>query len=115
LNDKVNCNIITNKTILKETLNGNRIQAKLSDILEGLDDITVYMDNDKEEKFNKDNISIDQEDWPYAVIAGEDDEPLRKIKINPLSYINADENDLVDCLVADKLTQYPKRVIRVLS
>ncbi len=115
-NDKVNCNIIINNTLLKETLDGNRFKAKLSDILEGLDDITVYTDNDKEEIFNKNNISIEQEDWPYAVIASEDDEPLRKIRINPMSYINAqDENDLVDCLVGDKLTEIPKRIIRVMS
>ena len=115
-NDKVNCNIIINNTLLKETLDGNRFKAKLSDILEGLDDITVYTDNDKEEIFNKNNISIEQEDWPYAVIASEDDEPLRKIKINPMSYINAeDENDLVDCLIGDKLTEIPKRIIRVMS
>ena len=113
--DKVNCNIIINDNVLKETLDGERFKAKLSDILEGLDDITVYVGDD-EQTFDKNNISIEQQDWPYAVIASEDDEPLRKIKVNPLSYINTeDENDLVDCLVGDKLTQLPKRVIRVMS
>ena len=33
-----------------------------------------------------------------------------------MSYINTqDENDLVDCIVGDKLTQLPKRVIKILS
>lgn len=114
--DKVNCNIVVNNMVLKETLDGERFKAKLSDILEGLDDITVYLGDNDEQTFNKNDISIEQQDWPYAVIASEDDEPLRKIKINPMSFINAeDENDLVDCLIGDKLTQIPKRVIRVMS
>lgn len=113
--DKVNCNIIVNNNVLKETLDGDRFKAKLSDILEGLDDITVYLGDD-EQTFNKKDISIEQQDWPYAVIAAEDDEPLRKIKVDPMSYINTeDENDLVDCLVGDKFTQLPKRVIRIIS
>ena len=117
LNDnKVNCNLIINNAIIKETFNGERFNAKLSDIYEGLDDITVYMGNGEEEQFNKDQISIEQEDWPYAVIADDNDEPLRKIRVNPMSYINAeDENDLVDCIVGDKFTQIPKRIIRVMS
>lgn len=46
--DKVNCNIVVNNMVLKETLDGERFKAKLSDILEGLDDITVYLgDNDE--------------------------------------------------------------------
>lgn len=116
LNSTVNCNIIVNDVILKENINGEKFKAKLSDILEGYDDITVYTDDGTEETYSKDNISIEQENWPYAVIAGENDEPLRKIKVDPMSYINTqDENDLVDCIVGDKLTQLPKRVIKILS
>ena len=103
--DKVNCNIKVKDIILKENINGEPFKAKLSDIYEGLDDITVYMGNGEEQQFNKSEISIEQEDWPFAVIADDNDEPLRKIHVNPISYINAeDENDLVDCIVGDKLT-----------
>ena len=116
LNKTVNCNIVINDVVLKENINGEKFKAKLNDILEGYDDITVYTDDGTEEIYSKDNISIDKEDWPYAVIAADDDEPLRKIKVNPISYINTtDENDLVDCMVGDKLTQLPKRIIRIIS
>ena len=61
------------------------------------------------------NIQFDYENWPYAVIANEDDEPIRKIKVNPVSYINADDDDMVEVTVADKLTTLPKHSIRILS
>ena len=116
LNGKtVECNIVVDSTILTGTLNGDKFKANLQDILEGLDDIRVNV-GDKEEKWHKDNISIEQENWPYAVIASEDDEPLRKIKVSPMSYVEAKEdNDLVDCVVGDKPTQLPKRVIRIIA
>lgn len=117
LNDpKVNCNIVVDNTILTQTTEGKRFKANLKDILEGEDLIRVYVDDDNEQHWNKENIQIDNTDWPYAVIASETDEPLRKIRVNPLSYINAKEdNDLVDCIIGDKQTQLPKRAIRILS
>lgn len=116
LNGKtVVCNIVVDSTILTGSLNGDKFKANLQDILEGLDDIRVQMD-DHEQTWHRDNISIEQENWPYAVIASEDDEPLRKIKVNPLSYVEAkDDNDLVDCVVGDKPTQLPKRIIRIIA
>ena len=116
LNGKtVECNIVVDSTTLTGTLNGDKFKANLQDILEGLDDIRVQL-GDQEETWHKDNISIEQENWPYAVIASEDDEPLRKIKVSPMSYVEAkDENDLVDCVVGDKPTQLPKRVIRIIA
>ena len=112
----INCNLKINDVILRENMNGDKFKIKLTDLLEDLDDITVYIGDEDTQKFNKENISVEKEDWPYAVIATEDDEPLRKIKVDPMSYINTeDENDLVNCLVGDKLTQLPKRVIRIIS
>ena len=116
LNGKtVECNIVVDSTTLTGTLNGDKFKANLQDILEGLDDIRVQL-GDQEETWHKDNISIEQENWPYAVIASEDGEPLRKIKVSPMSYVEAkDENDLVDCVVGDKPTQLPKRVISIIA
>lgn len=115
LNGKtVECNIVVDSMVLKNTLNGERFKANLKDILEGVDDVRVYV-GDKEETWHKDNIDIDVEDWIPAVIASENDEPLRKIKVNPKSYVDTtDDTDLVDCTVAGKATQLPKHAIRIL-
>ena len=115
LNGKtVECNIVVDSMVLKNTLNGERFKANLKDILEGVDDVRVYV-GDKEETWNKDNIDIDVEDWIPAVIASENDEPLRKIKVNPKSYVDTtDDTGLVDCTVAGKVTQLPKHAIRIL-
>lgn len=115
LNGKtVECNIVVDSMVLKNTLNGERFKANLKDILEGLDDVRVYV-GDKEETWHKDNIDIDVEDWIPAVIASENDEPLRKIKVNPKSYVDTtDDTDLVYCTVAGKVTQLPKHAIRIL-
>ena len=115
LNGKtVECNIVVDSMVLKNTLNGERFKANLKDILEGVDDVRVYV-GDKEETWHKDNIDIDVEDWIPAVIASENDEPLRKIKVNPKSYVDTtDDTGLVDCTVAGKVTQLPKHAIRIL-
>lgn len=115
LNGKtVECNIVVDSMVLKNTLNGERFKANLKDILEGVDNVRVYV-GDKEETWNKDNIDIDVEDWIPAVIASENDEPLRKIKVNPKSYVDTtDDTGLVDCTVAGKVTQLPKHAIRIL-
>lgn len=116
LNGKtVECNIVVDSTVLTHTANGNTFKANLKDVMEGAENVRVTVD-DNEETWHKDNISIDRENWPYGVIATEEDEPLRKIKVDPLSYVEAKEdNDLVTCTVADKITQYPKRVIRIIA
>ena len=92
-----------------------RLEKKLGFLEDSLnDDVRVYV-GDKEETWHKDNIDIDVEDWIPAVIASENDEPLRKIKVNPKSYVDTtDDTDLVDCTVAGKVTQLPKHAIRIL-
>lgn len=115
LNGKtVECNIVVDSQVLTNTLNGKRFKANLKDILEGVDDVRVYVDGN-EETWHKDNIEIPVEDWINAVIASENDEPLRKIKVNPKSYVDTtDDTGLVDCTVGGKLTQLPKHAIRIL-
>jgi hypothetical protein len=45
-----------------------------------------------------------------------EEEPTRKIRVNPTSFINAKEDtDLVDCMIGDKHTELPKHAIRMLS
>ena len=113
LNGKtVECNIVVDGM----QFNKEPFKASLRDIAEGLNVINVTNDRDTQDKWPIENLQFEEENWPYAVIANEEDEPLRKIKINPTSFINAKEDDdLVDCLVGDKLTQLPKRVIRIVS
>lgn len=108
------CHIRFNNAILENTVEGEKFQASVKDILEESDPVKVYIGDDIQE-VPKEDVIISPEDWVYAVVAGEDDEPVRKIKIDPMSYIDAEEDDLVKCMIGDKLTELPKHVIRTLS
>lgn len=108
------CQIRFNNAILENTVEGEKFQASVKDILEESDPVKVYIGNDIQE-VPKEDVIIAPDDWVYAVVAGEDDEPVRKIKIDPMSYIEANEEDLVKCMIGDKLTELPKHAIRTLS
>ena len=108
------CHIRFNNAILENTVEGEKFQASVKDILEESDPVKVYIGDDIQE-VPKEDVIISPDDWVYAVVAGEDDEPVRKIKIDPMSYIDAEEDDLVKCMIGDKLTELPKHVIRTLS
>lgn len=109
------CNIKFDNAILEHTITGERFKANVKDILEEADPVRVYIGDDIQE-IPKQDVFIDTEDWPYAVVVGTDDEPVRKIKIDPIAYIDAkEENDLVRCMIGDKETVLPKRVIKILS
>lgn len=108
------CHIRFNNAILENTVEGEKFQASVKDILEQSDPVKVYIGDDIQE-VPKEDVIINPEDWVYAVVAGSDDEPVRKIKIDPMSYIDAEEDDLVKCMIGDKLTELPKHVIRTLS
>lgn len=112
LNKKtVECNIVVDGY----KLNVNPMKVKLSDIVESNLYLDVEGDDETTDKMHVNSLQFDMENWPYAVLANEDDEPLRKIKVNPTSYINAGEDDMVEVLVADKLSKLPKSSIRILS
>lgn len=112
LNKKtVKCNIVVDGY----KLNVNPMKVKLSDIVESNLYLDVEGDDETTDKMHVNSLQFDMENWPYAVLANEDDEPLRKIKVNPISYINAGEDDMVEVLVADKLSKLPKSSIRILS
>ena len=108
------CQIRFNNAILENTVEGEKFQASVKDILEESDPVKVYIGDDIQE-VPKEDVIISPEDWVYAVVAGEDDEPVRKIKIDPMSYIEANDEDLVKCMIGDKLTELPKHTIRTLS
>jgi len=68
--------------------------------------------NTKEYDVNKD---LDFLDMPYAAVVDSDGKPVRSIQIDPKSYINAEETDLVICKVDGKITKFPKSRISILS
>lgn len=64
------------------------------------------------------NVTISEENWPYAVVVSatdDENEPQRKIKINPTSYVEADEEDLVDCILGGQKTQIAKKYIKIIT
>lgn len=101
-------------------LNTNECYASMKDLIAKKHRVKVINESGEASYYPSETIEvlpIDQEDWPYAVIvSGEEDEPNRKIRINPKSYVEAQtDDDIVECLVADKLTELPKGVIRIIS
>ena len=71
------------------------------------------------------DIAVDTENWPWAVIVMDDsdsvdaDEPLRKIRVNPTSYIDADEESdgaegLVDIILNGVETKMMKKHIKLI-
>ena len=42
------------------------------------------------------------------------DDPVRKVRINPTSFVNATDEDYVECLLADKPTQIQKKYIKMI-
>lgn len=110
----VECNIVVDSHIVSGAMS-----ASVKDLLEGEDQIRVYTDGDDgytETTYNRENVMVTPENWPFAVIADTDGKPLRSIQINPTSFIEAKEDtDLVDCLVGGKETQLPKHCISIIT
>lgn len=109
----VECNIVVDGY----KFNFNRQMAHLSDLMESHEYIRVVSEDGSVANWPVENIDVDMEHWPYAVIVSQDDdEPLRKIRVNPVQYCEAlDDEYLVDVLVADKLTQIAKKHIKIIS
>lgn len=113
--------------------NGNRltfapVRINLKDITESKHDVRVVNEN-SEQPFmvSVDNLNVDVENWPWAVVVDSDnadedkrEEPLRKIRVNPIEFVNADaESDgpegMVQCIMGDKETKMLKKHIKILS
>lgn len=115
LNDfGIECNIISNGY----QINYEKQFASLRDIAEGNKFIKVVNESGSIDMWPIQSIEIDRGKWPYAVIVNPEDadnEPLRKIKINPKSYVEASDDDLVDCILGTEDTQIVKKNIRIIS
>ena len=93
---------------------GGSHKALVEDIANSRKMIRVINEENEVEEYDalKD---IQFKDYPYAVIVDGDGKPVRTIKIDPVSYINAGEDDMVRCVCGTNETEFPKRVIDVLS
>ena len=91
--------------------------ASMKDILDGKDTVRVVNESGDVTEWPIENIDIEPENWPYAVVVNDEDgeEPLRKIKIDPVGYIEATDDEFVDCIVAGKLTKMYKKNIKIIS
>ena len=109
----VACNIVVDGY----KFNFNNQFAHLSDLMESSEYIRVVSEDGSVANWPIENIDVEEEHWPFAVIVSqEDDEPLRKIKVNPVQYCEAlDDEELINVLVADKLTQMKKKHIKIIS
>ena len=116
LNKKtINCNIIVDGY----RLNMDECKASLKDLLLGKNKIHVINEDNNEDVYPAENVEVlnnpNTDEWPWAVIATSDDEPIRKIQVNPKSYVNASDDEQVECLVNGKLSNINKSVLRILS
>ena len=111
---------------------GNRltfapVRINLKDITESKHEIRVINENEVPVMVNVDNLSVDVENWPWAIVVDSDnpdedkrDEPIRKIKVNPIDFVNADaesdgEDGYVQCIINDRETKMLKKHIKIIS
>lgn len=110
LNTKnVECNIIMDK----QRINMTPCTVPVTDIKESKKSLTVINEDRLVNKYNIENVEFTEH--PFAVIVDAKGEPIRKIQVDPISYINAGDDDMVICYAAGKETSFPKRVINILS
>lgn len=114
--DKVKCNIVMDGC----RLNLGECYAAFADLSDSKkSQVKVVNESGDEEVYDKENVEIlpvPSDEWPYAVlVSGEDDEPSRKILVDPKSYLEASDSEMVNCIVAGKLSRIPKSKIRILS
>lgn len=105
----VECNIIVDK----QRLNMTPCMVPVTDIKESKNLLTVINEDGTADEYDIKNVEFTE--MPYAVIIDAKGEPIRKIQVDPTSYINASDDDMVLCYVAGKETSFPKRVINILS
>ena len=108
-NKSVGCNIVVDG----HRINVDECRASLNDIIDFKGTIRVLSETGEVQDYNRENIAFTER--PYAVIVDNDGKPVRTIKVDPDSYIEANENDLVYCEVGQKLTRFPKDRIKILS
>ena len=98
------------------------VRISLEDISESRRVVRMINEDNLLTEVPIENVKVDEPDWTWAVIVMDDkdmtgdDEPLRKIKVDPVSFVEADaETGLVDVLLNGQKTKMMKRHIRILS
>ena len=89
------------------------VSALLEDVINSNKTIRVINEDGKSEEYDKDNLEF--VDMPYAVVVDSEGKPVRSIQIDPKSYIEAQPEDMVECMVDGKMVEFPKKCIDVLS
>lgn len=106
----IDCDIVVDG----HKINIGECWANIMDIKDSKTKIRVLNEEGYVDEYDiVDNLKFN--DWPFAVIIDGNGEPIRKIQIDPQSYVTAEPDDLVNCLAAGKQTQFPKRVINILT
>lgn len=105
----VECNIIMDR----QRINMTPCMVPVTDIKESKKALTVINEDGLVDEYSLENVEFTER--PYAVIIDSKGEPIRKIQVDPASYINAGNDDMVVCYAAGKETSFPKRVINILS
>lgn len=117
LNDRtIECDIVVDGF----KLNWGSQHASLQDIMESKKELRVMNESGEVQLWDSDNIVFNE--WPWAVIVSdgdgngdESDEPIRKIRINPTSYIEAGDEDMVECIINNEKTEMIKKNIKIIS
>lgn len=120
LNDpRVECSIVVDGF----RANFQKYWASLGDIKESRKTLRVLSESGDVSEFDAGDVEFAPEDWPWAVVVAdgespdgdESEKPLRKIRINPTSYVEAADDENVECIVQGKRTVMPKRNIKIIS
>ena len=98
------------------------VRISLEDISESRKVVRMVNEDNLLTEVPIEQVQVDEPNWTWAVIVMSqddmtgDDEPLRKIKVDPVSFVEADpENGLVDVLLNGEKTKMMKKHIRILS
>lgn len=101
-------------------------KISLKDVSESVKEVRA-LNEDTLVRVPIEDVAVDNEEWPWAVVVMNADdnpnieeEPLRKIRVNPVSYVEANVDDdgaggLVDIILNGMETKMHKKYIRILS
>lgn len=96
-----------------QRLTSTPVSALTEDIAKSNKTIRIINEDESTSEYDKDNIEF--ADMPYAVVVDSEGKPVRSIQIDAKSYIEADADGMVECLVDGEIKKFPKKCIDVLS
>jgi hypothetical protein len=113
------CDIVVNGF----KMNYGKSKVSMKDVSESKKVLRVIDEDNNVNNWPADNINVEQKDWVWAVIVGnknssdedKSDEPLLKVKIDPISFVKADDMEKVSCILNGKMTEIPKLNIKIIS